>query len=34
LVVKWDLDNRKAMRGRATARIIALIEDLEAEGLL
>jgi hypothetical protein len=34
LVVKWDLDNRKAMKGLATARVVALIEELESEGLL
>lgn len=34
LVVKWDLENRKAMRGEAGARVLELIEELEAEGLL
>lgn len=34
LVVKWDLDNRRPMRGRASRRVIELIEDLESEGLL
>lgn len=34
LVVKWDLDNKKPMRGRESARVIQLIEELEAEGLL
>jgi hypothetical protein len=34
LIVKWDLDNKKAMKGRATARVLALITDLESEGLL
>ena len=34
LVVKWDLDNRKAMKGSATRRILALIAELESEGLL
>jgi Domain of unknown function (DUF4160) len=34
LVVKWDLDNRKPMRGSASRRVIELIEDLESEGLL
>jgi hypothetical protein len=32
--VKRDLDNRKAMKGRATARVLALIAELESEGLL
>jgi hypothetical protein len=34
LLVKWDLDHGKAMKGRATRRIRELIEELEAEGLL
>ena len=33
-VVKWDLDNQKAMKGAATRRILELIRALEAEGLL
>ena len=34
LVVKWDLDNRKAMIGSATRRVLRLIEELESEGLI
>jgi len=34
LVVKWDLDNQKPMKGIATRRIRELIAELEAEGLL
>jgi hypothetical protein len=34
LVVKWDLDNRKAMKGGARKRIIDLIDKLESEGWL
>lgn len=34
LVVKWDLENRQPMRGRATSRLIKLIESLEQEGQL
>ena len=34
LVVKWDLDNQKAMKGAVTRRILGLIADLESEGLL
>ena len=34
LLVKWDLDHGKAMKGQATRRIRELIEELEAEGLL
>ena len=33
-VVKWDLENRYPMRGKATRRIIELIDELESEGLL
>ena len=33
LVVKWDLDNQKAMKGTATRRILDLIAELESEGL-
>ena len=34
LVVKWDLDNRALMAGRATRRLRRLIEELERERLL
>lgn len=34
LIVKWDLENRRAMVGKASARIVRLIAELEAEGLL
>lgn len=34
LIVKWDLDNQKPMTGAATRRILELISELEAEGLL
>ena len=34
LIVKWDLDNRKPMKGAATRRILELVAALEAEGLL
>lgn len=34
LVVKWDLDNRKAMKGGASKRINDLIDKLESEGWL
>jgi len=34
LIVKWDLDNTKAMKGAMTQRILQLIEELESEGLL
>jgi hypothetical protein len=34
LVVKWDLDNRVPMEGAATSRVLQLIAELEAEGVL
>ncbi len=34
LVVKWDLDNKKPMKGNATRRVRELIEKLESESLL
>ena len=33
LVVKWDLDNEKPMRGSASRRVIKLIEQLTQEEL-
>jgi hypothetical protein len=34
LVVKWDIDNHKAMKGDASKKVVKLIEELESEGLL
>jgi hypothetical protein len=34
LIVKWDIDNHKAMKGDAPKRVLDLIEKLESEGLL
>ena len=34
LVVKWDLDNQKAMKGAAPRRVLELVAELESEGLL
>jgi hypothetical protein len=34
LVVKWDLDNWKAMKGEASRPLLGLIAQLESEGLL
>lgn len=34
LVVKWDLEAHLAMKGRPTARVLALIGELKNEGLL
>ena len=34
LVVKWDLENRKPMKGAAPRRVLKLIRKLELEGLL
>jgi len=33
-ILKWDLENRKAMKGEALVGVIKLIEELEAEGRL
>ena len=34
LVLKWDLENDVPMKGRPTKRILRLIDELRAEGLL
>lgn len=34
LVLKWDLENQKAMAGRRTRHVLELIRQLEAEGRL
>jgi hypothetical protein len=34
LVLKWDLENNKAMKGKATKKLIALFKELQEEGLL
>ncbi len=34
LVMKWDLENGKTMKGKATRKILELIEELESKGLL
>jgi hypothetical protein len=34
LIVKWDLENGRPMKGKASARLLALIAQLEAEGRL
>jgi hypothetical protein len=34
LLVKWDLDNKQAMKGKASRRVLDLIAELKAEGLL
>ena len=34
LVLKWDLDNQLAMKGKPTNRILRLITELSEEGLL
>jgi len=34
LVVKWDLDNWKAMKGSASRQLLELISDLVTEGWL
>ena len=32
-VVKWDLENKLPMTGKASQRVLKLIEELESEGL-
>ena len=34
LVVKWDLENRQAMKGHADARLKKLMDELVKEGSL
>lgn len=34
LIVKWDLENRTPMKGKASAKTLDLIAELEAEGRL
>ena len=34
LIVKWNLDDRVAMKGRPSARVLQLIAELEGEGTL
>ncbi len=34
LVVKWNLDDRVPMKGRASRRVLWLIAELEKEGAL
>jgi hypothetical protein len=34
LIVKWDLENRTPMKGKASRKVRQLIEELEAEGQL
>ncbi|MFC2172547.1 DUF4160 domain-containing protein [Acidobacteriota bacterium] len=34
LVVKWDLENEKAMKGKASRKVLELIRELEEEGLI
>ena len=34
LVEKWDLENKKAMKGEASGQVLALLAELESEGLL
>jgi len=34
LIVKWDLENQKPMRGTASTKVVRLIHELEQEGRL
>jgi hypothetical protein len=33
-IVKWDLDNRRPMRGAASREILELIDALQSDGRL
>ncbi len=33
-IVKWDLENKQAMKGEASRQLVELIEELESEGRL
>ena len=34
LILKWDLDNARVMRGTASRKVLATIQQLEMEGML
>ena len=34
LIVNWDLDNSVPMKGKASRKVISLIDERESEGLL
>ena len=34
LVVKWDLESRRTMKGKPSAHVIKIIADLQREGRL
>ena len=34
LVLKWNLDSHRPMQGAPSAKVVALIRQLESEGLL
>ena len=34
LLVKWDLDNQRPMKGKASRKVLQLIQELKSEGLL
>jgi len=34
LIVKWDLEHNRAMKGQATQQILKYIQDLQNEGKL
>jgi hypothetical protein len=34
LILKWDLDHEKAMKGKPARKVLELIQELDAEGLL
>ena len=34
LLLKWDLENNKEMKGKSTKKLIALLDELKEDGLL
>ena len=34
LLLKWDLENNKVMKGKSTKKLIALLDELKEDGLL
>ena len=33
-VIKWDLENNREMKGKATRKVLDLIDELRLEGLI
>ncbi|MGR3177361.1 MAG: hypothetical protein ACUZ8E_04835 [Candidatus Anammoxibacter sp.] len=34
LLLKWDIENNKEMKGKSTKKLIALLDELKEDGLL